>query len=175
MHHLYLLRHAKSSWALAGELDYERGLTERGQTDCKLIAGEIEDRGIAPGLVICSGATRARETLDLVAPALPPETRIEYDDAVYQATVESLAGVLRKVPEQTESVMLVGHNPSIHDFAVDIAADGDELERLAAKFPTCALAEFEFDGGWAELGTDSATVTAFIAPKQLRVGEHETL
>lgn len=175
MHRLYLLRHAKSSWELAGQLDYDRGLTERGQTDCKLIAGEIEARGIEPGLVLCSGAVRARETLDLVATGLPPETRVEYEDAIYQATADGLADVLRKVPEETASVMLIGHNPSIHDLAVDIAADGDELERLAAKFPTCALAEFEFDGSWSDLGTDTATVTAFTAPKQLRVGEHETL
>ena len=54
MRRLYLLRHAKSSWELAGQLDYDRGLTERGRNDAKLIAGQIESRGIAPRLVICS-------------------------------------------------------------------------------------------------------------------------
>lgn len=175
MHSLYVLRHAKSSWELAGELDYERGLTERGLTDAKLIAGEIERRKIAIDLVICSGATRARETLTGIAPALDPQTPIEYDDRLYQATAMKVASVVREVPETVGSLLIVGHNPSFHDFAVDIAREGDELERLAAKFPTAALAEFELDGTWADLKSDSARLSAFTAPKQLRVGEHETL
>lgn len=175
MHRLYVLRHAKSSWELAGELDYERGLTERGQTDTKLIAGVMEDRAIAPDLVICSGARRARETFEIVAPSLASDTDVRYDDRLYQATAMKVAAVVREVDEGTESVLLVGHNPSFHDFCVDIAGEGDELERLAAKFPTAALAEFEFDGAWAELKSDVARLTGFTAPKQLRVGEHETL
>lgn len=175
MHGLYVLRHAKSSWELAGELDYERGLTERGQTDTKLIAGVIEERGIAPTRVICSGARRARETLELVAPALPPKAEVTYDDRLYQATANKVAAVVREVDESTESLLLVGHNPSFHDFCVDIAGSGDELERLAAKFPTAALAEFELGGAWADLTSDSAALVGFTAPKQLRAGERETL
>lgn len=175
MHGLYVLRHAKSSWELAGELDYERGLTERGQSDTKSIASVIEERSIRPDLVICSGARRARETLELVAPALPPETPVEYDDRLYQATAIKVAKVVREVDEQVESLMLVGHNPSFHDFCVDIASSGEELERLAAKFPTAALAEFEISGAWSELKSDSADLVGFTAPKQLRAGEHETL
>ena len=63
MKHLYLLRHAKSSWKLAGQLDYERGLTERGLNDCELIAELILEREITPDFIYCSGARRARDTL----------------------------------------------------------------------------------------------------------------
>lgn len=175
MHRLYVLRHAKSSWELAGELDYQRRLTERGETDTKLIAGVIEERGIAPDLVICSGATRARDTLQLIAPVLDAETPIKYEDRLYQATAMKVASVVREVDESVGSVLLVGHNPSFHDFSVDIAGSGDELERLAAKFPTAALAEFELSGAWSELKSDSADLVGFTAPKQLRSGERETL
>jgi phosphohistidine phosphatase len=175
MKRLYLLRHAKSSWELAGQLDYERGLTERGWNDCELIAGLIKERGIAPELVICSGARRARDTLKGVAKSLPPETQIDYEDAIYQASTADLLDVLRHVPKERESVLLVGHNPSFHDLAVELARESEELVHVATKFPTAALAEFEFEGTWADLGEDSAELTRFTRPKQLRVGEHETL
>ncbi|MGH2959276.1 MAG: SixA phosphatase family protein [Solirubrobacterales bacterium] len=175
MKRLYLLRHAKSSWDLAGELDFERGLTEHGWNDCALMAELIQERGIVPDIVICSGATRARETLRGVAKAFPLNTLVEYEDAVYRATTEDLLEVLHEVPAKHEAVMLIGHNTSVHDLAVEISRESEELVRVATKFPTAALAEFEVDGEWADLGEDSAELTHFTRPKQLRQGERETL
>ncbi|MGK2878967.1 MAG: SixA phosphatase family protein [Solirubrobacterales bacterium] len=175
MRHLYLLRHAKSSWELAGQLDYERGLTERGWNDCELIAELILDRGIEPDFIYCSGARRARETLMAVARALPRDAKTEFEDAIYRASRKDLLDVLRGVPKKRKAVLLVGHNPSIHDLSVEIARESEGLTRVAAKFPTAALAEFEFDGDWSELATDTVDLANFTTPKQLRVGERETL
>jgi phosphohistidine phosphatase len=175
MKRLYLLRHAKSSWELAGQLDYERGLTERGWDDCALMAELIAKRGIAPDLVISSGARRARDTLKGVAKALPKDTRVEYEDAIYRASTLDLLDVLRHVDKRHKSVLLIGHNPSFHDLAVEIGRESEELVRVAAKFPTAALAELKFDGPWADLGEDSAEIIRFTRPKQLRSGERETL
>jgi phosphohistidine phosphatase len=175
MKRLYLLRHAKSSWELAGQLDYQRGLTERGWNDCELMAALIAERQIVPDLVICSGARRARDTLEGVAKALPLDTLVEYEDAVYNASTQDLLDVLRRVPAVRQSVLLVGHNPSFHDLAVEIGRESDELLSVAAKFPTAALAEFEFEGEWSHLGEDSAELKRFTRPKQLRAGERETL
>src|SRR4051794_23299981 len=175
MRKLYLLRHAKSSWELAGQLDYERGLTERGWNDCGLIAGLIKEREIAPELIICSGARRARDTLTGVATSLPTDARVEYEDAMYRASTRDLLDVVRHTPKEHRSVLLIGHNPSFHDLAVEIGRESEELVHVAAKFPTAALAEFDFVGDWHELGADSAELTSFTRPKQLRAGEHETL
>jgi phosphohistidine phosphatase len=175
MKRLYLLRHAKSSWVLAGELDFERGLTDRGITDCALIAELIRERAVSPSCIFCSGARRARETLEAVAAALPRDAKVEYDDAIYEASTEDLLGVLRAAPVDQESILMIGHNPSIHDLSVEIAREGDDLERLAAKFPAAALATFEFDGDWADLGAGTARLADFTSPKQLRADEHETL
>jgi phosphohistidine phosphatase len=175
MRHLYLLRHAKSSWELAGQLDYERGLLERGDDDLALISEFIVEHEIAPDFIFCSGARRARDTLKGVAKALPKDVQVEYTDAIYQASTRDLLLVLQGVPAKYNSVLLVGHNPSIHNLSVEIARESEELVRLAAKFPTAALAEFEFDGEWADLGENSADLTRFTRPKQLRHGERETL
>lgn len=175
MRRLYLLRHAKSSWELAGQLDYERGLTERGEDDLELISGLIVEHGIAPDFVFCSGARRARDTLRGVMKALPSGAQVEYTDAIYQASAKDLLDVLRGVPTKYDAVLLVGHNPAMHDLSVEIARESEELVRVAAKFPTAALAEFEFDGDWADLGEDSVDITRFTRPKQLRHGDRETL
>jgi phosphohistidine phosphatase len=169
MRRLLLLRHAKSSWELAGELDYERGLTDRGRADCALIADYFEREQITPDRVICSGARRARETLEGVALGLPTDTVVKYEDQLYQSTVDRSYAVLQDISDDLETVLIVGHNPSIHDLAVDLADGGDELETLAVKFPTSALALFAFAGSWSELGPDSAELTGFVTAKQLRV------
>ncbi len=168
MRHIYLLRHAKASWELAGELDYERGLTERGANDCVLMRGPVEALTPAPDLVICSGARRARETLDGVAAALPKDTVVEYDDRIYQATTDRLIDVLRGIDPGVEAVLMVGHNPSMHDLAVELAADGPELDAIAGKFPTAALAELEFEGEWSQVGGDCAQLGRFTRAKMLR-------
>lgn len=168
MKRIYLLRHAKASWELAGQLDYERGLTERGHADCELMAATIAERRIAPELILCSGARRARETLAGVASALPKRSQILYEDAIYRASALDLLRVLSATPAAIESVMLVGHNPSIHDLAVEIAAEGRELDAMAGKFPTAALAELQFESEWHELAADSCELVAFIRPKQIK-------
>lgn len=175
MRHLYLLRHAKSSWKLAGQLDYERGLTERGEDDLVLISELIREHEIAPDFIFCSGARRARDTLAGVANELPRDARVEYTDEIYQASTRDLLLVLQGVPSMYNSVLLIGHNPSIHNLSVEIARESNELVSLAAKFPTAALAEFEFEGDWADLDENSADLTRFTRPKQLRQGDRETL
>lgn len=166
---LLLLRHAKSSWALGGDLDWERGLTERGADDLKLISAYMTERGLAPDLVLCSTARRARESLKGIATVLSPGALAEFTDDVYQATAIELLGLLQSVAGEPNTVLMVGHNPSMHDLAVDLAdGTGDDLSGMAGKFPTAALAEFEFEGPWSKLDSGGAALTAFTRPKQLR-------
>lgn len=166
--HLYLLRHAQASWQLAGELDYQRGLTEHGVADCALVAEHVRSRDIAPMLVLCSGARRTKETLEHVAPALPPEAVIEYDDAIYGADTSAIFGVVSAAPADVDAILLIGHNPSMHDFAVELAAGDGPIEELAGSFPKAALAELELDCEWAELAPDCARLTEFFRPKEAR-------
>jgi phosphohistidine phosphatase len=168
MKHLYLLRHAKASWELAGELDYERGLTEKGQQDAALIAGPVGKLDPAPQLVICSGARRTRETLEGVAAALPADARVEFDDRIYEQGEHSLIDVVRGIGPAVETALLIGHNPGIHGLAVELAASGDQLVELAGNFPTATLAELAFDCPWSELAADTAELTAVTRVKQLR-------
>jgi phosphohistidine phosphatase len=164
---LYLLRHAKSSWADASLPDHERPLAPRGLRDAKRIAEHLVEQGIEPELVLCSTAARTRETLELLRPVLRTST-VEFEDELYAAAAGDLLARVRLVPDGVESVMLIGHNPGLHQLALMLASTGDELERLAAKFPPAALATLGLSTTWRRLSPGEASLTAYVVPKQLR-------
>jgi phosphohistidine phosphatase len=164
---LFLLRHAKSSWGDPTLSDAERPLASRGRRDAKRIAEHLRRLGIEPELVLCSTAVRTRETLDLVRPALP-NSKLTLEQDLYAAGIDELLARIRQVPETVESVMLIGHNPGLHQLALVLASTGDELERLEAKFPTAALATLTLTSEWGRVGPGDATLAAYVVPKQLR-------
>lgn len=166
MNSLYLLRHAKAG-PQDSKNDRERALVEPGRQGAKAIAAAISERRVAPVLVLCSAAARARETLAIVLPSLKPMPQIHYEDGLYLADAKQLLGRLRKVPEETESVMIVGHNPGLQELAVILSdvRTGPLMARLAQEFPTSALARFEVALSWPRLEAGGARLTALIAPK----------
>jgi phosphohistidine phosphatase len=161
---LFLLRHAKSSWDDEGLADHDRPLASRGRKAAKRIAKHLRSEGITPSLVLCSSARRTRETLERIGP--DGDVRIERD--LYGASAPELLERLRQVPDATESVMLIGHNPGIQDLAVELAGSGDRLEAMERKFPTCALATLSVPKGWRELETGAAELIGFLRPKDLK-------
>jgi len=167
MYALYLLRHAKSSWADPGLADRERPLAPRGRRDAKRIAKHLGRLGCSPELVLCSPAVRTRETLEVVRPVLADSTIVLEED-LYGASSDRLLARLRRVPDTVASVMLVGHNPGLHQLALALASSGDELGRLEAKFPTAALATLDVPRPWSRLAPGDATLSAFVVPKQLK-------
>ena len=167
MKRLFLLRHAKSSWKDSSLPDHDRPLAGRGRRASKAIAAYLREHDIEPALVLCSSATRARQTLDRVAPGLggAPEVRIEPD--LYEASAARLLSRLQRVGDAVPSVMLIGHNPSLERLALDLANGGPELADLAAKFPTGALATLEFAGTWSDLEGDTARLVGFVKPRDM--------
>ena len=168
MHALYLLRHAKSSWADPAIPDQERPLAPRGQRDGKRIAKHLARLGIQAELVLCSTAERTRQTLELVRPALGTTGNTRLEAELYAASSDELLERIRGVAEEVASVMLIGHNPGLQDLALVLASGGVGLERLQAKFPTAALATLTFaNTSWSQLWHGDAVLAAFVAPKQL--------
>jgi phosphohistidine phosphatase len=166
MRTLYLLRHAKSSWDNPGLLDRDRPLAPRGLRDAKRIAKHFGRLGIRPALVLCSSALRTQETLDLLRPTLA-EAAVQVEEQLYGASSETLLERLRSVPDEVDSVLLIGHNPGLQDLALVLASRGAKLKRLEAKFPTAAFATLAL-GQWSALGPRDAELVAYVVPKQLR-------
>jgi phosphohistidine phosphatase len=163
---LFILRHAKSSWDDPGLDDHERPLAPRGLRAVAVLAEHLKANGIEPELVLCSTSRRTRETLEGIHAA--GEHVIEPE--LYGASTEDLVARLRRVPAEVESVMVVGHNPTMQTLVLRLASDsgsGEELSQVQAKFPTGALATLTFDSSWSELSPSCARLTAFVGPKSL--------
>jgi phosphohistidine phosphatase len=165
---LYLLRHAKSSWADMGIGDLDRPLAPRGQRAAEKIANHLRQLGIAPAIVLCSSAGRARETLAIVAPAFDSATEHVVEDGLYAASAADLLNRLRRIPDRTASAMIIGHNPGLQDLAVTLVGHGRWVERLREGFPTTALAVLRSPiASWGELGPGDAKLIDFVVPRQL--------
>jgi phosphohistidine phosphatase len=162
---LYLLRHAKSDWGGPELPDRERGLAPRGVRASSDLASRLQRARVAPALVLCSTAVRARQTLELLAPALGGQVETRYEEDLYGATAADVLERLRGVPGSVPSVMVVGHNPTIQDLTLELAARGRDLDSVRLKFPTAALATLKFDRkGWDRLDRGVAELVAFLTP-----------
>jgi phosphohistidine phosphatase len=167
---LSLLRHAKSSWANPLLEDFDRPLAPRGQKAAPRMGAFIAERGLIPDLILCSGSTRTRETLALAAGQWPSAPETVYDDALYHATVPALFAQLHAAPEAKAHIMMVGHNPGLHSFALQLVGRGEgaDLRNLAHKFPSGALAVIAFDKPhWRDIAPGDGHLTLFARPKHL--------
>lgn len=166
---LYLLRHAKSSWNDATMPDFARPLAERGRQAAPRIGKYMKSEGLLPDAVICSGARRAVETWELIAPALGTP-RVHIDDNLYMATPESIIAWLKRLQPEIGSVLMVGHNPGFEDVASRLIGDGRKkaMKRIRKKYPTGALAVIRFDvDGWDRVEEGTGYLDRFIRPKDL--------
>jgi phosphohistidine phosphatase len=165
--HLHVLRHAKSSWDDPSLRDHDRPLNGRGKRAAKTMSRHIRDAGVVPDLVLCSTATRARQTLERIEPVLGRrETHVEAD--LYGASARSLLARLRLVPDTIGAVLLIGHNPGLQDLVLALAAPGDARRRVEEKFPTAALATLEYEGAaWDRLAPGAAELVGYVRPRDL--------
>jgi phosphohistidine phosphatase len=170
MKSLHLLRHAKSRRDAPKLADHDRPLSPRGMQDMMAIAEHCADTGIQPDLILCSSALRTRATLALLIPYLPPVPRILIERGLYLASVADLFARVREVGDEVASVLVIGHNDDLHEFANALAGAGEPAlrERLRGKFPTGALASFSLSSpSWRHLGVGTGTLTGLITPKEL--------
>jgi phosphohistidine phosphatase len=165
MHQLHLLRHAKSTWDDDAD-DHRRPLNKRGREAARLIGNTLPKAIDAPLLVLCSSALRARETAELALAGFAQPPHVLYEDGLYLASAARLVERLRELDESTDTVLLIGHNPGLHELAIDLAAPGSAgFSTLAnGKFPTGVRVRFVVGTSWAEIDStrhrliDSVTV-----------------
>lgn len=168
---LWLLRHAKSAWDDPGLDDFARPLSPRGWKACRRIARHMAQRGIRPDLVLCSSATRTRQTLERLQKHLGEDWTVRFEPQLYLADPATLLALVRTVPAACRELLLIGHNPGLEDFARDLTgtAAGDALSRMRTKYPTGALAEITFPAAdWAQAGPGAGCLASFVTPAQLK-------
>jgi len=166
---LYLMRHAKSAWDGPPLDDHDRPLAPRGRRAARAMARHLRTLKADPELILCSSAVRTRETLDLIMPGFSRAPIIAIERGLYLAPPGSILARLREVESSVEKVLVLGHNPGLHELAIMLAGSGSakSVAALARKFPTASLATYEFDGSWAELGPEDTRLRAFVTPADL--------
>jgi phosphohistidine phosphatase len=169
MRKLLLMRHAKAVRE-PGLSDRARRLTERGHADAALIARFLRDHDLTPDLAIASDSRRTRETLALAMEAFEPAPATRLEPRLYLAEPEDILKSIRAAPASTRKLLVVGHNPGLAELAVALTGRGEpaDVKRLAASFPTAAVAVIGFEGPWTEVGELGGRLERFIQAKPLR-------
>ena len=140
---VWVLRHAKAE--AHGPDDHGRALNDRGRRQAAEVGAYLAGVGLPgaprPRTVLCSSATRARQTAELATEALG-DVDVRVDPALYGADADDVVELLQTLEDTVTSVLVVGHNPTLHELAVLLVDDAREHERarVEARFPTAALA-----------------------------------
>jgi phosphohistidine phosphatase len=173
MKRLMLLRHGKSLRNEAMK-DKDRPLNDRGRRDAPRMGGYMHHKGYVPDLVLCSSARRTVETWQAIAPEFDSPVETRFTDALYLATARNIVKVLEGA-DRSATLLAIGHNPGMEECARMLAREPATLEErehlaaLSAKYPTCALAVFEFDiESWREVTPGRGTLLDFAKPKGLK-------
>ncbi len=168
---LILLRHAKAEKAEPGTADRDRTLNARGYSDAPKLGAYMAHHALRPDRALVSDARRTRETWEGLSKAWPAPPPVSYEAALYNAGRESILDVIRKGAGEAAAVLVVGHNPGLHDAARLLIAAGDveARERLNEGLPTSGLLVIDFAGGdWQALHARSGRLERFITPRSLR-------
>jgi phosphohistidine phosphatase len=169
MKSLILLRHAKTEAGGFFTQDKDRQLSDRGRRDAALIAAHLKEKALVPGQILCSSATRARTTCEILVDGFAREIDVEYEDELYLAEPATLMAFAKGADEIGNSLMLIAHNPGMAALAFAMAGQNAQLPAKLTDFPTTAMASFIFDcSHWTDLDPTKARLTHFVTPRELK-------
>jgi phosphohistidine phosphatase len=139
------------------------------------MGAEMHHRLHVPDVVLCSTSKRTVETWERVAPEFDIPPKAQFVASLYHAAPKTILKLVQSTDDSVESLCIVGHNPGLEEFATamvrapDSKAEHENLERVREKFPTGALAVFEFGiARWREIEPATGAFADFIRPKDLR-------
>jgi phosphohistidine phosphatase len=141
---LIVMRHAKSDWHTDATHDHARPLNDRGRRDAPRMAEELVRLEWTPDTVLCSDATRARQTWDLMRPVIGAAVPVESMPELYHAGSGALRRAVSQLPPEMRTVLAIGHNPGWEEVVAWLCGEPTVMPTTA-----CALLETTADG-WPE-------------------------
>ncbi|MFZ1092101.1 MAG: histidine phosphatase family protein [Xanthobacteraceae bacterium] len=167
---LILLRHAKSEKAEPGMSDRDRRLNGRGQGDANTMGAYMARHQLTPDLALISTAQRTRETWEHVVAQISTRSPPIFDRRLYNAGGDAILRVIEQTDEAVHALLVIGHNPGLHDLARKLIASGDveSRERLNEGLPTAGLAVIDFAAeSWRKLHPHGGRLERFVTPRSL--------
>jgi phosphohistidine phosphatase len=167
---IVLLRHAKSSYP-SGVPDHDRPLAGKGRRNAQAAGAWLVTEGPRISLALCSDAIRARHTWEIIRSELVKADRdapTMLEPYLYGASPLDLLSLVRELPGEITTVVVVGHEPTMSEAALWLAGDGsdpDALARIRDKFPTGGIAVLRLTTGWSELAAGTAVLETFVKPR----------
>lgn len=171
MRRVMLLRHAKTEKTSATGQDLDRRLDERGRTEAPEMGRYMWRNNLIPDVALVSPATRTRESALLVTAQFAPEPALIQIADLYAASADKLLRIVREeAPGRAKSLVIIGHNPGLHEFALKLAAlDDAKAAALEENFPTAGLAVFDFAvDNWVNIAPHTGRLERFVSPRLLR-------
>ena|SRR5689334_3188218 len=168
---LVLIRHAKSAYP-HGVPDHERPLAGKGRRHALAAGRWLLTEGPRISLALCSDATRARHTWEIIHAELleagidVPTTQ---EPDLYGAEPEEVVELVQAVPADVATVAVIGHEPTMSGVVKLLAGPGSDADMLAAasaKFPTSGIAVLHFRGAaWPDLHPAGARLESLVKPR----------
>jgi phosphohistidine phosphatase len=160
---LYLVRHAKSSWANPRLTDFDRPLKNRGKRDAPVMGKVLKDKKVKIELILSSPAKRTKKTAIAIAEKLGyPEKKILFNEDLYEASSNTIIKVLKKIDEKYDSVMIFGHNPGL------TLMNNHVSDHYIDNIPTCGIIALQLDKKWSDLDKNTCKFLFFEYPKLYR-------
>ena len=160
MKSLFLLRHAKSNSFQTDLSDIERELTDGGRRAAQLVGSYIGSQRLWPNLILSSSAVRARETTELVLTSANVHIDVEFDPQIYEATPQTLFGIIARVKQECEVLLVVGHNPGLEEL-LRLLTGRAELMSMAS------LAKISLDiSDWSQCDVGKGTLDWILTPSE---------
>ncbi len=159
---ILFMRHAKSDWSTHHQADFDRPLNARGQRDAPMMASFLAHHHLLPEWIVSSPAMRARLTAEFVARESRFRGQLTFDDRIYLGSPSMLLSVVRDLPEDTDTALLVGHNPGLED-TIALLCGGH------VRMSTAAIASLRVDADrWRDVRAGGAYLQWLVKPKILR-------
>jgi phosphohistidine phosphatase len=167
---LTLLRHAKSGWDDLVQRDFDRPLNGKGRRAAATVGRHLRREGLRFDHIIASPALRVQQTLEEVATSYGPGTTPAWDRRIYLASAATLLELIRELPDDAATALLVGHNPGLEDLVLLLVPDAGAglRDTVEEKYPTASVAELSLPiERWADAAEGAATLTRFTRPRDL--------
>lgn len=161
---LYVVRHAKSSWADPDQADMDRSLNERGKRDAPRMGRRLKERDIHPQVMLSSPAKRAYSTAKRIADVLDfPKEKIKTDRILYHADEETILSVVQTLNDKCDNAFIFGHNPGLTEFVNSLS----DQEIYIDNVPTCGIAAFQLPiDSWKDVSWRNGKLLFYDFPKK---------